>query len=87
MATVDVERDVKGFLVDKFLLGRSESLGDDDSLLGNVIDSSGSIELVMFLQQHFGITIDDDELLVPGNFDSVKSIATYVSRKLDEKPK
>ncbi len=84
MTTADVEREVRGFLVEKFLPGRSESLRDDDSLLGNVIDSSGSIELVMFLQQHFGITIEDDEIAVPGTLDSIKNIVAYVSKKLDK---
>lgn len=85
MTTVDVEREVRSFLVDNFLFGRSESLHDEEALLGNVIDSSGSIELVMFLQQRFAIDIADDEILASGNFDSVKNIVTYVSRKLDNK--
>lgn len=84
MNHADIERDIRKFLVDNFLFGRAERLRDDQSLLGSVIDSTGSLELVTFLQEHFAITVGDFDM-VPENFDSVKNVAAYVAKKVDAK--
>jgi acyl carrier protein len=84
MHTTDIEREIRSFLVDNFLFGRSEALQDDESLLGGVIDSTGTIELVVFLQERFALTVDEQDV-VPENFDSVKHVAAYVAKKLDAK--
>ena len=55
MQTAEIEREIQSFVVNHFLFGRTEALRDDAALLGGVIDSTGTIELVMFLQEHFGI--------------------------------
>ena len=80
----DIERDIRKFLVDNFLFGRAEKLRDDQSLLGTVIDSTGALELVAFLQEHFAIVMGDEDM-VPENLDSVKSVAAYVAKKLLDK--
>ena len=80
----DIEREVRRFLADTFLFGRTEDLRDNVSLMGNVIDSTGAIELVAFLQDHFAITVEDTDV-TPENFDSVKNIVAYVERKLQTK--
>ena len=84
MHTTDIEREIRSFLVDNFLFGRSEALHDDESLLGGVIDSTGTIELVVFLQDRFALTVEDEDV-VPENFDSVKHVAAYVAKKLHAK--
>lgn len=84
MHTIDIESEIRSFLVTNFLFGRAEALRDDASLLGGVIDSTGAIELVIFLQDRFAITVEDDEV-VPENFDSVKSVVAYVAEKLHDK--
>jgi acyl carrier protein len=84
MNQADIERDIRKFLVDNFLFGRAEKLRDDQSLLGTVIDSTGALELVMFLQEHFAIVVGDEDM-VPENLDSVKSVVAYVAKKLAEK--
>lgn len=84
MQTIDIERDIRKFLVDQFFLGQGEKLRNDGSLLGSVIDSSGTLNLVMFLQDHFNITVEDDEV-VPNNLDSVKNLVAYVEIKLRSK--
>jgi acyl carrier protein len=81
----EIEREVRNFLITTFLFGRAEALGDDGALLGQVIDSTGTVELVIFLQDRFGITVEDDEVAVPENFDSVKNVVSYVERKLQSK--
>jgi acyl carrier protein len=84
MQTTDIEREIRKFLVDHFLSGRTEELRDDQSLLGTVIDSTGSLELVSFLQDRFGIIVEDEEV-VPENLDSVKNVVAYVAKKVQSK--
>ena len=82
MQTAEIDRQIREFLVTNFLFGRAEALREDESLLGNVIDSSGAIELVMFLQDRFGITVEDEELAAPENFESLQRVVGYVTKKL-----
>ena len=81
METTDIEREVKSFLIANFLFGRADALRDNELLLGKVIDSTGVIELVSFLQERFNITVEDDEV-IPENLESVESVVAYVARKL-----
>jgi acyl carrier protein len=84
MEIKDIEHDIRSFIIDKFLFGRAEELQDDQSLLGTVIDSTGSLELVSFLQDRFGIIVEDEEV-VPENLDSVKNVLAYVAKKVQSK--
>jgi len=84
MQTTDIEREIRSFLVNNYLFGRSEALRDDESLLDNVIDSTGVLELVVFLQESFAIVVEDDEV-VPDNLESVKAVVEYVEKKLRSK--
>jgi acyl carrier protein len=81
MHTTDIERETRDFLVSSFLRGHAEQLSDDEPLLGKVIDSSGVLELISFLQNHFSITVSDEDV-TPENLDSVKSITAYVAKRL-----
>jgi acyl carrier protein len=73
---------IHGFLVENFLFGDPEPLKDDNqSLLDNgIMDSVGVMELVAYLEQDFGLSIDDDEL-VPENLDAVANLVAFVERK------
>jgi acyl carrier protein len=82
MQTAEIEREIRNFLTETFLLGRADQLRDDAVLLGGVIDSTGAVELIMFLQDRFSITIEDDEVATPENFDTVKNVVALVERKL-----
>ena len=53
MQTTDIEREVRNFVVEHFLSGHPEKLRDDGSLLGDVIDSMGVLDLVAYLQDSF----------------------------------
>lgn len=85
MQTTEIEHEIRSYLVDNFLFGRAEALRDDASLLGGVIDSMGAIELVTFLQSRFAITVEDEEVAVPENFASVRSVVAFVEKKLSSK--
>ena len=80
-----IETDVRGFVTDNFLFGRKNvSLGGDDSLLEQgLIDSTGVLELVSFIENKFEIKVEDDDL-VPDNLDSINRLITFIATKLDE---
>jgi acyl carrier protein len=82
MLTPEIESEIRNFLTETFLLGRPDALRDNAILLGGVIDSTGAVELIMFLQQRFSITVEDDEVATPENFDSLKNVVSFVDRKL-----
>jgi acyl carrier protein len=78
----DKKRAIREFIEMSFLFreGR-ERLADDESLLGaGLIDSTGILELVSFLESEFGLVVEDQEI-VPENLDSVAQIAAYVDAK------
>jgi acyl carrier protein len=79
----DVVADVRGYIVERFLFGQGgDSMSNTDSFLeSGIVDSTGVLELVMFLEQRFGIKVNDDEL-VPDNLDSIDKVAGFVGRKL-----
>jgi len=81
MLVAEIEAEIRSFLANKLASGRSEKIGDDDPLLGSVIDSNGVLEFVTFLQDRFGITIDDEDITME-NLDSVKNTAAFINRKL-----
>jgi acyl carrier protein len=81
MQTANIEQDIRNFLMENFMAGRAEQLRDDEMLLGNVIDSSGVIELVVFLEEHFAIGIADDEV-VSDNLETLRNVVAFIQRKL-----
>jgi acyl carrier protein len=76
------EQAVRGYILQNFLFTDDPSkLSNADSLLGKgIIDSTGALELVNFLEEQFGVKVADDEM-VPENLDSVNSIVTFIERK------
>ncbi|MDA4844917.1 acyl carrier protein [Hoeflea poritis] len=82
---VDVRSDVREFIVDNFLFREDrETVSDTESLLENgLMDSTGVLELVAFLESDIGIEIQDNEI-VPENFDSIENISNYANAKLSK---
>jgi len=78
----EIEQEIRSFLTERFLFGRSEALNDHTPLLGNVIDSQGVIELIMFVQERFNLVIDDEEVTTD-NFASLKSTVSFIEKKLN----
>jgi acyl carrier protein len=78
-----IEDAVRQFLTDNFpLSGGGEELGRDDSLIAaGVIDSTGVLEVIEFLEERYEIQIADEEVL-PENLDSIASIGRFVAGKL-----
>jgi acyl carrier protein len=78
------ESELRQFIVENFLFGKEDApLASGDSLLElGIIDSTGVLELVSFLEQKYGFTIQDDEL-VPENLDSIDRLVKFVRRKAE----
>lgn len=84
---VDIKKEVRRFILDTMLMaGTEDDLKDDVSLQRHgVIDSTGVLELVGFLESRFGIEIADDELH-PRNLDTLDAIDRFVRSKLGARP-
>jgi acyl carrier protein len=80
---MEIKETLRQFIVDNFMMGLADqSLGDDDSFLEqSIIDSTGVLELVTFLEEEYGITVEDSELL-PENLDSLNALEAFTRRKL-----
>jgi acyl carrier protein len=75
---------IRDFVVSNFLFGDASALQDDTSFLNSgIVDSTGILELVMFLETTYGIKVDPQEML-PENFDSVSRVVAFVTRKTGE---
>jgi acyl carrier protein len=80
--TMQLKSEIRQFIVDNFLYGQDDdTLGDEVSFLGKgIIDSTGILELVSFIEEKYSISIDDEEL-IPDNFDSLNKLSTFISKK------
>lgn len=69
-------------MVENFLFGQENfEFSDDDSLMGKgIIDSTGVLELVAFIQEDFGVQIDDRDL-IPENLDSINKVMQFLATK------
>jgi|HubBroStandDraft_6_1064221.scaffolds.fasta_scaffold985383_2 acyl carrier protein len=85
MAENHVNIQIRKFVLDKFPLARKQQIKDSDPLLeSGVLDSLGVLDLVSFVEQEFSVHVADDEL-VPENFHSIETLASYVQRKTNER--
>lgn len=79
---MSTEEKLRKYILETYLFTTDDSaLANDDSFLDKgIIDSTGILELVMYLEEEFGLAVADEELL-PENLDSINSLVTFVERK------
>ena len=79
----NVEQDLRRFVADNFPFGPvGDELSSDDSLVDQgIIDSTGVLELVTYLEETYGIKVEDEEL-IPDNLDSINRLVRFLERKL-----
>jgi acyl carrier protein len=79
----DIKAQVRAYVTENFIMGSDGAqLNDADSFMDrHVIDSTGFLELVTFLEETYGFTVADDEM-IPENLDSLDNIDAYVRRKV-----
>ena len=83
---MDYRAVVRNFVVENFLFGEDDHLKEDTSFLeSGIVDSTGILELVAFLEETFNIKLEDDEL-IPENLDSICNVAGYLERKVGALP-
>jgi acyl carrier protein len=72
---------IKTFIIDNFLFGNSDKLNEETPLFEKgIIDSTGVLELVAFIEENFNVTVTDEEL-VQDNFSSVNGIVKFLRSK------
>lgn len=78
---MDNAEKVRQFIKENFYAASASDLTDDASLLDlGIVDSTGILEVVAFLEETFDITVEDAEML-PENLDSIDNIVAFVARK------
>jgi len=78
---MDESNVIRTFIIENFLFEENPSLKEGTSFLeSGIIDSTGILELVSFLEEKFGISVADEEL-VPENLDSIANVVAYLGRK------
>lgn len=73
---------IRNYILENYLFTKdSSALGLDDSLLERgIVDSTGMLEVIFFIEEHLGVKIKDEEM-IPDNLDSVNKIAEFVQMK------
>jgi acyl carrier protein len=78
---VRVVESLRQFVIDNFLFGQTEGFGDDSSFLEDgIVNSTGMLELILFVEETYNIQVEDSELL-PENLDSITKLTKFVERK------
>jgi acyl carrier protein len=78
---MELRKQVRDFVTSNFYVADPKSLEDATSLLDHgIIDSTGVLEVIMFIESTFGVTVEDSEML-PENLDSIERITAFVERK------
>jgi acyl carrier protein len=78
---MDIKDRVRQFILQNFYVADASTLADDTSLLDQgIVDSTGVLEVISFLESSFGIQVADEEML-PDNLDSIARIAAFVQKK------
>ncbi len=76
-----VEATLREFVSRNFYVPDGQVLGRDESLLDQgIVDSTGILEVVLFLEESYGIEVDDDEI-IPENLETLAALAAFVERK------
>ena len=78
----DIKREVRRYIEDNFIMGASgPAIADGDSFLEHhVLDSTGFLELIAFLEEAYGIRVGDDEM-TPENLDTLDAVGAFVAGK------
>jgi len=78
---MDIKKQVRTFITSNFYVADPTVLWDGASLLDlGIIDSTGMLEVIFFIEETFCFTVEENEML-PGNLETIERIANYVTRK------
>ena len=78
----DVKSKIRAFVVENYLFGDDDGLEESTSFLDTgIVDSTGILELINFINEEFRIFVEDEEL-VPENLDSINNVTAFIGRKV-----
>jgi len=79
---MSIEQQVRDYILENFLFTNDAAALENDAsfLEGGIIDSTGVLEMIFFIEEQFSFKVDDKEM-IPENLDSVNSIVCYVKSK------
>ena len=79
---LDITTRVHDWILDHFPAAKDSHIGETDSLLeSGIVESLGTLEIVLFLEEEFGLVVEDEDM-VADHFESIASIARLVTSKL-----
>lgn len=81
---MEIEAQIRQYVAQNLLFSDNgfEYENDDSFLQEGIIDSVGVLELVLFVEETFGVNVNDQEI-TPDNFDSVNKLASYIRSKMN----
>lgn len=80
---MNIKKELKDFFANNFMMNINGNFTDDDSFLDKgIIDSTGVLELIMFLESNYHIKIADEEI-IPENLDSFNRLEEFLSKKIN----
>jgi acyl carrier protein len=79
---VENEKKLREYILDNFLFTDDQSMlkNDDSFLEKGIIDSTGIMELIFFMEEELGVKVEDEEM-IPENLDSINSIMSFINKK------
>lgn len=79
---MQIQKQLREFITTNYYVPSDTDLDEVESFLARgILDSTGVLELVTFVESSFGVSVRDEEL-VPANFDSLEALAAFVERKV-----
>jgi acyl carrier protein len=82
--SMEINTTIRKFIIENFLFEEDETLQEDTSFLETgIIDSTGILELVSFVEESFGIDVADEEM-IPENLDSIANVVRYLQKKMGD---
>jgi acyl carrier protein len=81
----DTKQQLRDYIVENFLFGDTDTefTNNDSFMEKGIIDSTGILEVITYIEENFDIKIEDDEL-IPENLDSISNIVGFINRKVKE---
>jgi acyl carrier protein len=78
----EIRQQLRTYIIENFLFGDDKGFDDSVSFLeSGILDSTGILEVIGFLEENFSIKVKDDEL-IPENLDSIMNLVRYLGRKM-----
>ena len=80
---MELVSDIRSFIVENFLYGQDDGFENNASFLDKgLIDSTGVLELVSFIEDKYKIIVNDEEI-TPENFDTINNLRNYIINKMN----